>query len=1080
MENNDSIELCQKICQEFFLHMSNFSGNFGNKNQWTVKWKTEPAVEESDPFTFEGHAFKLKIRKSQNRNYYLRVDVTAQDLKPDEQLEVTYKVSNITRNSRDSLQKSFTFTAQRPTDAVFFKFTPSIDVTVGFDVISLKDNTEKQNLDVQSTKITKQKPQTSSTAAPQAASPPQQADITKISDQVKTRPHPASYQPNYSTSLQQQPRDQTSSYHLNDTSTVTLNTPGMPKSRSNNTLQMSRTMSSLFSGLANQGATCYMNSFLQALYHIPIFTSTIFNLKTKDEIIENLQDLLAYMENEKQLASTKILTDAFGWNGAMVHTQNDPQEFCRVLIDYIDETTKNNSEDKGKIKSIFGGKTKVIVTLLETNEQIEKAQEEFLDLSLSVINYNTLQESIDGYQETEILQGSNKYTLENNKKVDAKIGTQITDCPLILQFHLMRFSYNNLTGQQQKITKEFKFSPTIQVNGIEYALYGFVVHKGSYRSGHFFAVLKPDPVKGTWYIFNDSTIAEVKPKLPLTQEETVLNSEEALCDAYLLFYYQKDKENDIFNPPHSLNDQIIQRYKKKINDLQALDTIRVFTEEGLRYITQKGKTTFIGEDNLEFSVELPQESPIQDLITEIAMRIHKDPQEIRLWQMEEFRANCIIPNNVTTGFLSPGIVFCQFISKKEPYKIGDREKVVFVAFYSKFFQTTPFFYYSAITCGEKQKCEEIAEEIFSNVSDIPVKSRQYDVYYVEFQNDISIQKASHHDDPLDSCFLIFSLKDEKLSAATEEILYREPEIQVPQEPISYADAMYNSIPDNPIEYAKIRNDFRDVHVVFLDKDEIEPSTKLTIPSQLFENSSIKPSDIINYFFIVTDQPCPNGLLYLYPKAEKCDTPKHDPLLSFTFLNIDYSLFFFISSIPRDMLELRICDPKCLQKHHIPIKTYSSFSNYTNYTSYTRYSINDQIQAFLKENGFQKFTISYVKDNEFLSSNPQYMSEFDYVRVDNQKFEKPLKLYFLVNQQAAEEPIIIETKGLTNESIIMTIAAAYDANPEDIHFFVSEYRGKKAIKSSDLLKEFNYRPNSKFYITKVDKMMKQKKNYVLKM
>lgn len=140
-----------------------------------------------------------------------------------------------------------------------------------------------------------------------------------------------------------------------------------------------------YAGLSNQGATCYMNSVLQSLFHIPLFRRSVFELPTDDEtdkeqsIPLNLQALFcslllapqelkeeqkkqsenktdesnmacAYISKYVKPVSTKNLTKSFGWNSSETLQQQDIQEFFRVLLnkldDKIDEKNKKSKEAK--------------------------------------------------------------------------------------------------------------------------------------------------------------------------------------------------------------------------------------------------------------------------------------------------------------------------------------------------------------------------------------------------------------------------------------------------------------------------------------------------------------------------------------------------------------------------------------------------------------------------------------------------------------------------------------------------------------------------------------------------------------
>ncbi|XP_050540342.1 ubiquitin carboxyl-terminal hydrolase 47-like [Daktulosphaira vitifoliae] len=278
-------------------------------------------------------------------------------------------------------------------------------------------------------------------------------------------------------------------------------------------------------GIKNQGATCYLNSFIQVLFHTPEFRNELLELTFPNDsgddnwfnVAYQLQRLFVELLGpDTSAVKTNGLTKSLDWTQKDTDIQQDVQEFGRYFLGILDEKLQLSSS-ANMISHLFSGIQVEYLTCTMCN--ISKEQySTFFDISLPIrsidgkTSYDSLEYAIEQYLRPEIL--DEHFCDICGKKSKFLKGQKFKELPYILCFHLGRTTYNINSLKPVKINDKvsFPFIISMDVDGYNsiFELYGVIIHKGEATFGHYYSYIK-DFKSGQWFECNDDIITTIPP-----------------------------------------------------------------------------------------------------------------------------------------------------------------------------------------------------------------------------------------------------------------------------------------------------------------------------------------------------------------------------------------------------------------------------------------------------------------------------------------------------------------------------------------------------------------------------------------
>ncbi|KAM0019512.1 putative ubiquitinyl hydrolase 1 [Helianthus debilis subsp. tardiflorus] len=279
-------------------------------------------------------------------------------------------------------------------------------------------------------------------------------------------------------------------------------------------------------GLKNQGATHYLNSFLQTLYHIPYLKKAVYLFPTtgndmpSGSIPLELQSLFYNLQFSGTSVATEELTKSFGLDTYESFKKHDVQEFSRVLTEKLEEKYKGSIVE-GEIKQLFEGHNMKYVECVNVH-YISIRKQTFSCLQLDVKGCRSVYASFDKYTEVERLEGGRRYRAGPHGLQDAEKRLMFIDFPPVLQLQLKRFEYDPIQDTMVKINNRYQFPLQLDLDRGDgkylsplanrsfrnlYTLHSVLVHSGGAHDGYYYAYIRPT-LSDQWFKFDDERVTK--------------------------------------------------------------------------------------------------------------------------------------------------------------------------------------------------------------------------------------------------------------------------------------------------------------------------------------------------------------------------------------------------------------------------------------------------------------------------------------------------------------------------------------------------------------------------------------------
>jgi len=158
----------------------------------------------------------------------------------------------------------------------------------------------------------------------------------------------------------------------------------------------------------------------------------------------------------------KSFLTAFNGEPIQFGIQQDSDEFLSILCDNLEKEAKQYNKENFLENSFKGKISNEILSLEKEYPYYSHGEEPFFRITLDIKGHKSLEEALDAYVKGEILDGDNKYYVDQYKrKISIRKSSSLKMLGNEVIIHLKRFEFDFVTFNNYKLSDYLKFPTKI-------------------------------------------------------------------------------------------------------------------------------------------------------------------------------------------------------------------------------------------------------------------------------------------------------------------------------------------------------------------------------------------------------------------------------------------------------------------------------------------------------------------------------------------------------------------------------------------------------------------------------------------